>query len=222
MLQSIAFIPDGNRRYAEKYGLSVLAGYRVGFQKAEQVFDWCLRIPGLVSATIYALSSENLRRDSYELRVLTKLYDEYFRLLAGHEKIHDNRVRVRVIGSASGLSGLEESVALLEESTKGYNDYELNIALGYGGRDELLTAFREMRDAGEDFTEANLRKHLFSRQDVDLLVRTGGWKRLSNFLPWQTAYSELYFTPKLWGEFDREEFDRSLSFFEDTQRNFGK
>lgn len=222
MLKTIAFIPDGNRRYAKKYGMDFLAAYNVGFNTAEKVFDWTLKLPDIKVATIYALSTENLRRKKSELSLLSSMFSRYFRQLAKHEKIHDNQVRVKVIGRKEEMPSLKQSIAFLEESTQDYSNYELNIALGYGGRDELVHAFREMDASGDEISEENVQKHLFMTSDVDLLVRTGHTHRLSNFLTWQTAYSELYFTDKLWGEFDKKEFDKGIDFYESTQRNFGK
>ena len=222
MLKTIAFIPDGNRRYAKKYGMDFLAAYNVGFNTAEKVFDWTLKLPDIKVATIYALSTEYLRRKKSELSLLSSMFSRYFRQLAKHEKIHDNQVRVKVIGRKEEMPSLKQSIAFLEESTQDYSNYELNIALGYGGRDELVHAFREMDASGDEISEENVQKHLFMTSDVDLLVRTGHTHRLSNFLTWQTAYSELYFTDKLWGEFDKKEFDKGIDFYESTQRNFGK
>ncbi len=222
MLQAIAFIPDGNRRYAEKYNLDLLSAYHLGFNKAERVFDWCLKLPDLKTSTIYALSTENLNRKNYELKVLQKLFDKYFRDLSKHPKIHDNEVKVKIIGKKEDLPDLKESISLLENNTKDYKKFELNIALGYGGRDELIKAFKEVEKSGEPITEENIQKHLYMNKDIDLLIRTGSNQRLSNFLTWQTTYSELYFTPKLWGEYDKKEFNKSIEFYEATQRNFGK
>jgi undecaprenyl diphosphate synthase len=222
MLNTIAFIPDGNRRYAKKNGLSFLEAYNIGFNTAEKVFDWTLKLPDIKVATIYALSTENLRRKKTELTLLSSLFDKYFRQLAKHPKIHDNEVKVKIIGRKEEIPSLKDSIGVLEDGTQDYDKYELNIALGYGGRDELIRAFNELKTSGEPINEETVKKHLYMTEDIDLLVRTGSSQRLSNFLTWQTAYSELYFTPKLWGEYDETEFKKSIDFYENTQRNFGK
>jgi len=224
MLRSIGIIPDGNRRYSRKAGLSLQEAYLKGFEKAEEVFDWCLATPGIRSATVYALSTENLDRSGDELQVLTALYDRYFRKLSKSEKIHENEVRVRVIGRLGELNGLSPAVKVLHEATEGYGRNRLNIALAYGGRAEILDAVQRAnadgRIAGLD--EKTFSRYLYQSDDIDLLIRTGGTHRLSNFLTWQTTYSELYFTEKLWPEFGREDFDAALAFYKEAKRNFGK
>jgi tritrans,polycis-undecaprenyl-diphosphate synthase [geranylgeranyl-diphosphate specific] len=224
MLKSIAITPDGNRRYAEKEDLELIEAYTMGFNKAEEVFDWCLGTEGLKTATIYALSTENLIRNRDELTVLFKLYDHYFRKLAEHPKIHDNRVHVRIIGQAEQLDGLGPAIRELESATAEYDNYNLNIALAYGGRSEILNAIRRAGEAGELATldEATMSKYLYQPQDINLMIRTGGRHRLSNFLTWQSAYTELYFTDKLWPEFSREDFDAAIEFYNQTKRNFGR
>jgi undecaprenyl diphosphate synthase len=225
MLKSIAFIPDGNRRYGKKAGISLLEAYALGFERAEQVFDWCLEIPTMKTATIYSLSTENLNRSGEELTILLKLYEKYFYDLAENKKIHRNEVKVRVIGQSTRFNGLSEAAAALENATKDYGRYTVNIALAYGGRWELLEAVRKLMEQHvnpQTLNEQNFSQYLAEPDDVDLLIRTGSTQRLSNFLPWQTAYSELYFSEKLWPEFDKKEFEKAVAFYNSTQRNFGK
>lgn len=223
MLKSIAITPDGNRRYAEKAGLNIIDAYHAGFNKAEEVFDWCLQVPGLETATIYALSTENLARNREELEVLSELYDYYFKKLAEHKKINENEVRVRVIGDVTQLNGLGSAVRELESKTAGYSRYNLNIALAYGGRSEIISAIQKLTPAEiRTLDEKTFAKHLYQPQDIDLMIRTGGRHRLSNFLPWQGTYAELYFTDKLWPEFSRQDFDEAVSSYTQTKRNFGR
>ncbi|RLG21800.1 di-trans,poly-cis-decaprenylcistransferase [Candidatus Micrarchaeota archaeon] len=222
MLQSIAFIPDGNRRFARKHSIDLLRAYELGFKTAEKVLNWCLKLPYLKVVTMYALSTENLRRKSVELSILKKLFRKYLREFALHKKLHDNEVKVKIIGKRDALPDLREDIRYLEEKTQDYKKYELNIALGYGGRDELINAIKALKLNGEKVTEENIKKHLYMPHDVDLIVRTGSYQRLSNFLPWQAVYSELYFSKRLWPEFDRREFNKAIDFYRSTQRNFGK
>lgn len=225
MLKHIAFIPDGNRRYAKKENISLLEAYQRGFDKAEEVFGWCLEVPGLSTATVYALSTENLARTPEELEVLLSLYDRNFRSLARNERIHSNGVRVRVVGN-SPLNGLSGAVSELESATAGYSGYNLNIALGYGGRAEIIdavrNAYRDMGSGIASIDEASFSKYLRVPGEPDLLVRTGGTKRLSNFMPWQCAYSELHFSEALWPGFTRGDFDAAVGDFNERKRNFGK
>jgi undecaprenyl diphosphate synthase len=224
MLQSIGIIPDGNRRYARKAGLSLEEAYCKGFDKAEEVFDWCLEVPGLRSATVYALSTENLDRCGAELQILTALYDSYFRKLTKSAKIHSNEVRVRVIGRLNQLDGLNETIDGLHSATAGYGKYDLNIAIAYGGRAEIIDAIQKAYIAGKVsmLTEESLSRYLYQPQDIDLLIRTGDSRRLSNFMTWQTIYSELYFSDKLWPEFSRDDFNAAVEFYGAAKRNFGK
>ena len=221
----IAFIPDGNRRYSRKEGISLLEAYQAGFDKAEEVFGWCLGVRGLDTATVYALSTENLGRTPQELEVLLSLYDSNFRSLAKNKRIHSNEVRVRVV-SNTPLNGLSDAVSELESATAGYSRYNLNIALGYGGRAEIIDAVKgAYRDVGggiASLDESSFSKYLRIPSEPDLLIRTGGTKRLSNFMPWQCAYSELHFSDSLWPEFSRKDFDAALDDFNERKRNFGK
>lgn len=224
MLKSIAFIPDGNRRFARKNGISILESYKLGIEKAEQVFDWCIETPGVKVATIYALSAENLRRSQDQLRLLLGLYKGRLAEMISNEKIHKNQVRVSVIGQLSQLRPIADVVNKLHAATQDYSRYFLNIALSYGGRSEIVQAARAAASelpAGK-ITEREIQKRLYLQDEPDLLVRTSGTQRLSNFLSWQTAYSELYFSPKLWPEFERKDFNAAIKHYEKTQRNFGR
>jgi len=224
MLQSLAITPDGNRRYAKKYNLTLEESYRKGFEKAEEVFDWCLEVPDLKSATIYALSTENFRRNRNELETLFFLYDYYFKKLARNSKIHNNRVRVRVVGRETELEPIKEAIMELQNATKDYDGYTLNIALGYGGRAEIIDAIRKVASRGKisSLTEDNFSQYLYQPDDIDLMIRTGASHRLSNFLLWQTSYAELYFLDKLWPEFEKEDFDNAIAAYNDAKKNFGK
>jgi undecaprenyl diphosphate synthase len=224
MLQSIAITPDGNRRYAKKYGLTLEEAYRKGFQKTEEVFDWCLEIPTLKTATIYALSTENMKRNEEELDTLYFLYDYYFRELAKNKKIHDNEVKVRIIGREGVLEPISSAVKHLQSATEDYEKYTLNIALGYGGRAEIIDGMKKAANNGgiDSVTEDNFSKYLYQPADIDLMIRTGANHRLSNFLIWQSSYAELYFVNKLWPEFNKEDFSKAVAFYNDANKNFGK
>lgn len=224
MLQSLAITPDGNRRYAKKYNLTLEESYRRGFEKAEEVFDWCLEVPDLKSATIYALSTENFRRNRNELETLFFLYDYYFKKLARNSKIHSNRVRVRIVGRETELEPIKEAIIELQNATKDYDGYTLNIALGYGGRAEIIDAIKKAAGRGAigGLTEDNFSQYLYQPDDIDLMIRTGASRRLSNFLLWQTSYAELYFLDKLWPEFEKEDFDNAIAAYNDAKKNFGK
>lgn len=222
MIKTIGFIPDGNRRYADKNDITYRDSYQEGFEKGEEVFDWCIKHPEIERAVIYALSTENISRKSSELEALYNLYKENLDRLAEDPKIHENKVNVEVIGREKHLGPLKKQVNKLDEETGDYGEYELKIALGYGGRAEIIDAARRLSEKGKEFNEENLGSEMYSNFDLDLVVRTGGYQRLSNFQLWQSAYSELYFSDKLWPEFDRKEFNEAVEFYEDTKRKFGK
>jgi undecaprenyl diphosphate synthase len=224
MLKSLAITPDGNRRYAQKYGLTLEEAYRKGFEKAEEVFDWCLEIPTMKSATMYALSTENLRRKKEELETLYFLYDHYFRQLAKNKKIHKNQVRVKVIGGMEDLMPIHDSIDELHSATQNYKNYTLNIALSYGGRKEIIDGIKKAANNGgiDSITEENFSKYLYQPDDIDLMIRTGSTHRLSNFMLWQSSYAELYFLDKLWPEFSKEDFQKAVEFYNNAAKNFGK
>ncbi|MFH0986982.1 MAG: polyprenyl diphosphate synthase [Candidatus Micrarchaeota archaeon] len=224
-LRTLAIIPDGNRRHSLKNNATLLDSYTAGFEKAEEVFDWVLELGTVKTATIFALSTENLGRQAEELHILTGLFDKYFRKLAENKKIHNNEVRVRIIGRVNQLNGISDSVSILQGATEDYEKFHLNIALAYGGRAEIIDAVKSMASEKMDFSrlaESQFAQHLYQQEDVDLLIRTGGTHRISNMLPWQCAYSELYFTDRLWPEFDRAEFQKAIDFYGQTKRRFGK
>ncbi len=226
MLSHIGLITDGNRRYAQKIGADIFEAYHAGFRKAEDVFDWVLGVPTIKVATIYALSTENFRkRNENEMKVLTELFDYYFRKLGDDKKIHNSKVHVKVMGDTAALPALVPAIRYLEDQTGDYSNYKVNIALNYGGRDEILGAIRKLEEKGinpSTLTEEQFNKLLLEPNNLDLLIRTGGMHRLSNFLSWQSAYSELYFTDTLWPELDKKEFDKAVEFYNKTAKNFGK
>lgn len=223
-LSSIGIIPDGNRRFAKRNLISIDAAYQKGFDKAEEVFDWCLEQPEMKSATIYALSTENLNRSQMELNTLFGMYDKHFRELAKSRKIHDNEVRVKVIGDYARLAPIHGAIDELHMSTCNYDKFTVYIALGYGGRQEILQAVKRAYIEGKiaQLNEESIRNYLYQPNDLDLLIRTGSTPRLSNFLPWQSAYTELYFSNKLWPEFTREDFNAAIEAYNNVKRNFGK
>ncbi|MBI1973250.1 di-trans,poly-cis-decaprenylcistransferase, partial [Candidatus Micrarchaeota archaeon] len=214
----------GNRRFAAKTTISIFKSYSLGFQKAEEVFDWCISTPGLKVATIYALSAENLRRAPGQLKLLLGLYRKNLEDLIDSKKIHNNKVRVNIAGQLSRVRQLASVVDRVHATTANYSRFILNIALSYGGREEIVHAARAAASElpPEKIDERELSKRLYVRSEPDLLVRTSGTQRLSNFLPWQTAYTELYFSPKLWPEFERRDYRAALKHYEKTQRNFGR
>ncbi|MEM3412258.1 MAG: polyprenyl diphosphate synthase [archaeon] len=221
---AIGFIPDGNRRYAKKNNLTLNQAYELGFQKAEEVFDWCLE-KGIRKAVIYALSTENVNRNQKELEILFELYKKYLKMLSENEKIHKYKVRVELIGEEQILNNFKEEISSLREATSDYSEHQVYVCLGYGGRAELLNAMRRVREQAisiSDLDEVSFSKYLWIPFDLDLIIRTGGVSRLSNFALWQSSYAELFFSEKLWPEFSKEDFEKALNFYINTKRNFGR
>lgn len=226
----VAIIMDGNRRYARDSGLLVAEGHDKGRQKLEEVLDWCMEI-GVKILTVYAFSTENVRRDKDEVDQLMRMFVENFRRLAEDERVHKHRIRVRVFGQRELLpKDLAEAIRYAEERTKDYDNYFFNLAVGYGGRQEIVQAIRQIaqqvkegRLRVEDIDERTFSKFLYTKDmpDPDLVLRTSGEERISNFLLWQLAYSELYFADVYWPGFRKIDFLRAVRSYQMRQRRFG-
>lgn len=226
----VSIIMDGNGRWAENHGKSRIFGHRKGVDTVRKIVDACgqRRIPYL---TLYAFSSENWNRPREEVRLLTELL--FVTLEAEARRLHENGIRLRVIGDLKAFgSKIDQSVQKLEQLTKNNRDLNLTVAINYGGRWDLVNAFRLIANEthqseefdGSKFTEATIAKHLSTKDlpDPDLFIRTGGEIRVSNFLLWELAYSELYFTDILWPEFDENCLDYALASYRSRQRRFGR
>jgi tritrans,polycis-undecaprenyl-diphosphate synthase [geranylgeranyl-diphosphate specific] len=222
----LAIIMDGNRRFARQQGLLIPDGHRKGRDTAEELLDWCLEV-NIRILTIYALSTENLQRSPEEVAALMALFDRSFRDIATDERVHKHKIHVRAIGERSVLPQNVRDAIYLAES---YSDYFFNIAIAYGGREEIVGAIRALaRDVAdgrlkpEEINAELVSKNLYTRDlpDPDLVFRTSGEERISNFLLWQSAYSELYFTDVLWPGLTKLDFLRALRSFQLRQRRYG-
>jgi tritrans,polycis-undecaprenyl-diphosphate synthase [geranylgeranyl-diphosphate specific] len=221
--ETIAFIPDGNRRYSKKLSFNLGLGYQKGCAKAEEALHWCLD-KKIKNAVFYAMSLDNFAKRVGERGLLMRVFSQYFNKMAKSDDIHDNEVRVSFAGKRelfpSKLRGVIEN---LEEVTQGYDKRNVCICLGYDGRQEIVDAVKGLIVTGEKISPEAIKKHLYTDlPDPDLLIRTGATSRLSGFLTWQTTYSELYFSNKLWPEFSRKDFEDALSFYSSITRNFGR
>lgn len=217
----IAIIQDGNRRYARKNGQTKPDGYRAGAQTTEAVLDWCHEL-GVEEVTLYAFSTENFNRPSEEQETLFELITDRLRSFADDETIHDREVRIQAIGETHRLPAeVQDAIVYAEERTAAYDALQLNVALAYGGRAELLNVARNIATEADkgtlqpetiDTSEVTNRLKTAPTQPVDLIVRTGGDKRTSNFLPWQANGNEaaVYFTSPYWPEFSRVDFLRAI------------
>ncbi len=224
----VAVILDGNGRWAKKRHMPRTYGHYQGSKVVEDML-YVMDELGVKYLTVYAFSTENWSRSKDEVDTLMKILRTYLKDCVA--KSMKNNVRCRVIGRPDGLSrDILDSIADLEEKTRHNTGLNFTIAINYGGRDELCRAVRkvaqEVRDgslAVEDITEQVLNSHLdtWELPDPDLLIRTSGEQRLSNFLPWQLAYTEFYFTDVLWPDFDRDELIRAFEKYNKRERRFG-
>ena len=216
-LKHIAFIMDGNGRWAKKRGMPREYGHKKGAQVFREMCEYCHKL-GIKYMTVYAFSTENWKRPKTEVDAIMKLLEEYL----DHEL--PNGVKVHVIGDVSALpENLIEKIRGVEEKSQN-NDSVVNIAINYGSRAELTTAFNKLIAEGKrNVTEADINDALYTGDcpDPDLIVRTGGDFRISNFLLWQAAYSELYFTDTLWPDMTPENVDAAVLDFYSRKRRYG-
>jgi tritrans,polycis-undecaprenyl-diphosphate synthase [geranylgeranyl-diphosphate specific] len=227
----VAIIMDGNRRFAESFGLGHNEGHVKGRDKLEEMLDWCLEV-GIRVLTVYAFSTENIYRDESEVDDLMRLFEQNFRKAGDDKRVHEHHIRVRAIGDTELLpESVQEAIRYAEERTGMYTDYSFNLAVAYGGREEILNAIRLLaKDACDGSVEIDqIDEELFSKYlytsdlpDPDLILRTSGEERISNFLLWQLAYSELYFTDVYWPGFRKVDFLRSIRAYQLRKRRYGK
>lgn len=226
----LGIITDGNRRYALAHGLLIPQGHARGRDTVERLLDWCLEIDIRI-LTVYALSTENLRRPPEEVAALMDIFAAAFHEIATDERVHANRIRVRAFGNLGLLrEDVVASIREAEAATASYENYRFNVAIAYGGRQELLEAIRaialevkagRMQPAEIDSLAVSRRLYTADLPDPDLIFRTSGEERISNFLLWQSAYAELYFADVLWPGLTRLDFFRAIRAFQERRRRYG-
>jgi tritrans,polycis-undecaprenyl-diphosphate synthase [geranylgeranyl-diphosphate specific] len=227
----VAIIMDGNRRFAREFGLAPNEGHVKGKEKLEEVMEWCLEL-GIKVLTVYAFSTENLLRQAEEVKCLMDLFEENFLKLAKDERIHKHHIKLTVIGQIDLLpENVQQAIRTALDATKDYDSYFYNIALAYGSRQEIVQAIRniaeDVRQGKLDIDgidERTVSSYMYTAQfpDPDLVLRTSGEERVSNFLLWQLAYSELYFTDVYWPGFRKVDFLRAIRTYQQRKRRFGK
>ena len=213
----VAIIMDGNARWATQKGLPILEGHRQGAQTLKRIIRDAREFD-VKELTAYAFSTENWSRPTEEVEGLMELFAELIE--SEVPELHAEQTRVRFVGRRDRVSArLREQITWAEELTGEHSEQTLFVAFDYGGRAEILAAARAYGGGGED----EFRRHLYAPEmsDPELVIRTSGELRLSNFLLWQSAYSELYFSDRLWPDFDREELERALVEYVSRQRRFG-
>ena len=227
----LAIIMDGNRRFAWRSNLATGLGHRIGKQKLERVLDWVLEL-NIPWFTVYALSTENLNRPQEELDVLFDLYVEGLRDIADDERIHENKVRVNIIGRRELLpERVNDAIDYAESKTADYDQFVFTVCLAYGSREEMITAIQSI---AKDFAAGDISLDAINQQavsdrlytadmpDPDLVIRTSGEERISNFLLWQMAYSELYFTDVFWPSFTKKDLLKAIRTYQDRGRRYGE
>ncbi|HDO23774.1 MAG TPA: isoprenyl transferase [bacterium] len=221
----IAMIMDGNRRWAKKRGSISLAGHKKGFENFKKIAEECWNL-GVKILTVYAFSTENWKRSEKEINYLMKLFERILSKEKSFFRKHD--VKLNVIGQTERLpKELKKMIYETMKETKNNETGILNLAISYGGRQEILEAVKKVinkKTASAKLTEKVFESCLYTagQPDPDLLIRTGGEMRLSGFLPWQSVYSELYFSDRLWPDFSISDLKGAIKEFQRRQRRFGK
>ncbi|SHO45026.1 Tritrans,polycis-undecaprenyl-diphosphate synthase (geranylgeranyl-diphosphate specific) [Nitrosotalea sinensis] len=233
MPKHIAIILDGNRRWAKRNLIMKIDGHFRGADAVEKLLDWCEEL-NIKIITLYVLSAENLNRKDDELGYLYELINERLHKLYNDPRIHKNRMKVKAIGSIELLPDfLKDILGKLEETTKDYDGHYLNIAIAYGGQNELVDAIKKIgakikdgslnvNQIDKDVIESSLYTSHLPQSSPDMILRTSGEKRLSGFLLWQSAYSELVFMDVYWPEFRKIDLMRAIRTFQKRGRRLGK
>lgn len=230
MLNSVGVIPDGNRRFAKKYGLDFSEAYTKGFEKVRNVVKWASE-KNVKEIYFWALSFENFsKRSKLELSVLFTLMKKYIDNAFSDKTFVDLNCKVSFFGNRSVLpQTILARINKIESQTIDCSSYNLGIGIAYSGRDEILSASKKIAfDVLEnkinlnEVDENTFSKYLYTTASPDLIIRTGSVSRLSGFMPWQAVYSDLYFSKKLWPEFEKKDFFKAVEFFDSTERRFGK
>lgn len=218
----VGIIMDGNGRWANQKGKERSFGHKQGSANVERVISYGFN-RGIKCISLYAFSTENFARPKKEIDTLMSLLGKYLKKLTS--KAVKNEIKVRVIGDLTPLSDdLKEIIATETAKTQAFTQKVLNICINYGGRQEIVKAVKELNALGEEITPETIESKLYTAENppLDLIIRTGGELRISNFLLYQSAYAELYFTQVLWPDFDEEELEKAIVDFSSRQRRFGK
>ena len=220
-IKHVAIIMDGNGRWGIKNKKSRNLGHKAGLATIEKIIKKTLQ-KKIKFLTLYAFSTENWKRPKKEVQFLFNLLEDF--LIKKTNQLNKQNIKFAVIGSRKNFTKkLVKILSNSEESTKNNNSLQINLALNYGFRSELINAINIMKKNNILFNESNITKHLYTKNapDPDLLIRTGNTNRLSNFLLWQLAYSEIYFVKKLWPDFSTKDYNKILNNFKNLKRNFG-
>jgi len=225
----IAIILDGNRRYARRLKLEPFKGHERGFEKLKDLFQWCKELD-IKELTLYCFSMQNFSRSKEEVDYLMSLLEKASADILKNEDVHRNKVKVRFIGRTYLFpQKVQEAMKKAEDATKNYSDYVANFAVAYGGREEITDALKKIAEkiAGDglspdEINEDLITKNLYLSSFPDIVIRTGGEMRTSNFLMWQSSYSEWFFIDKLWPEFEKVDMIGIINEYKNRDRRYGK
>ncbi len=218
----IAFILDGNRRWAVENNLPKLMGHRKGAETLKKTIKWCSEL-NIKDVTLYGFSTENFKRGEEEKTSLFNIMRKYFKQIGENKDIHSNEVQVNFLGKLSMFpEDLQQIMKDVEEKTKDYKKHSLNFCVAYGGHEELTQAVNKAIKLNKPITDEEFANLLYMTKQPDIVIRTGGAMRTSNFLPWQTAYSEWFFIKEHWPAFSKERLIEIIAEFKARKRNFGK
>lgn len=227
--KKIAIILDGNRRYAKKLGLQPWKGHEFGIKKLEKLFEWCREI-GVKELTLYSFSTENFERTKREKDFLFGIFKREFGNMKHREDIFKNKIRINFIGRLDMFpKDIRKAMLEIMEKTKKHDKFTVNFAVAYGGRQEITDAVKKIaalvksnKISPSSINENMITKHLRIKNEPDLVIRPGGEVRTSNFLTWQSVYSEWVFINKLWPEFTKEDLINIIKEFGQRERRFGR
>ncbi len=220
-LNHVAIIMDGNGRWGIKNRNSRNAGHKAGLNTVEKIIKESLK-QKIKFLTLYAFSTENWKRPKREVNYLFNLLENF--LINRIEELHKQNIKLKIIGTKNFSKKLNKLLNVSEKKTSKNTKIQINLALNYGSKSELINAFKKLKQKNEVITEQKIEKYLETKNipDPEILIRTGNTKRLSNFLLWQIAYSEIFFEKKLWPEFSEKDLIRIIRKFKKIKRNFGK
>jgi len=225
----IGIIMDGNRRFSKKLMMKPWKGHEWGARKIENILDWCKEY-NVRELTLYTFSMQNFNRPKEEFDYLMELFRENFGKLKDDKRIDDNGIRINVIGRIDLFpDDVKNNIREIMERTKNNKEYRINFAMAYGGREELVDATKKIAEQIKsgaldvnDINEHIISENLYMSSEPDLIIRTGGMHRTSNFLPFQSVYSEYVFVDKMWPDFEKEDFMAALEDYDQRHRRFGK
>ncbi len=220
-LKHVAIIMDGNGRWGLKHKNSRNAGHKAGLNTVEKIIKQTIKNK-ISFLTLFAFSTENWQRPKKEINYLFGLLENF--LINRIEDLHKQNIKLKILGSKKFSPKLNNLLNNSEKKTSKNTKLQINLALNYGSKSELINAFKKIKKSKSTISEKNLDKNLQTKNipDPDLLIRTGNTKRLSNFLLWQLAYSEIFFEKKLWPAFNEKDYNRIIKEYKNIKRNFGK